>query len=255
MTRLEGSVALVVGGAGGIGASVAHALAAEHAVVVVVDLDEDRAAAVAAELPPSRQPHESAALDVSDPQAVDALVDELVGRRGRLDVLVCSAGTCRVRPILELDPEEVREMWEVHALGTFLCIRAAARHMRARRYGRVVVLVSGPGGYGASALTGHYQAAKSAQTSIARSMALELGPDGITVNCVSPGLVETDLWENLDADYRALGTSSKAVIESRLADRTSYPLGRSVRPDEVAHLVVFLALAESGAINGEVIDL
>jgi 3-oxoacyl-[acyl-carrier protein] reductase len=255
MSRLDGRIALVVGGAGGIGASVAHALAVERAVVAVADLDDAAAAAVAAELPSSAGPHEGAGLDVTDADAVDALVDELVERHGRLDVLVCSAGGCRVRPILELDPDDVRAMWEVHALGTFLCIRAAARHMRAQRYGRVVAVVSGPGGYGSSVLTGHYQAAKSAQTSIARSMALELGPDGVTVNCVSPGLVETGLWERLDADYRALGTSAQAVIEDRLADRTSYPLGRSVRPDEVAHLVVFLALAESGAINGEVIDL
>jgi NAD(P)-dependent dehydrogenase (short-subunit alcohol dehydrogenase family) len=253
--RLAGQVALVTGGASGIGRAVAHAFAGEGAAVVVCDLDAARAAAVAEEIEALGGSADAVSADVSVAAEVTAAVDGAVARRGRLDLLVASAGFCRARPFLELEEADVRRLWEVHALGSFLVGQAAARHMVQAGYGRIVYVVSGPGGYGASPVTSAYQSAKSAQTSFARSMALALAEHGITVNCVSPGLVETPLWDALDADWRALGTSSRDVIAGRLADRSSYPLGRSVTPDEVARAVLFLALPDSGALNGEILNI
>jgi NAD(P)-dependent dehydrogenase (short-subunit alcohol dehydrogenase family) len=253
VSRLDGQAAIVTGAGSGIGKAIAAALAAEGATVAVADLDGDRAAEAAAEI--GERAH-SVRADVTSAEEVDALVREVVARHGRIDVLVNNAGYCQVKPFLELTEDEVRRMWEVHALGTFLCSRAALPHMLARRYGRILNVVSGDGGYGASPWTSHYQAAKSAQTSLGRSMAAAFGAEGVTVNCVSPGLVVTPLWDGIDADYRAtFGRTAAQEIEERLADRQSYPLGRAVEPAEVARLVVFLALPESAALNGEVINL
>jgi NAD(P)-dependent dehydrogenase (short-subunit alcohol dehydrogenase family) len=250
---LDGRVAIVTGGGSGIGRAIALRLAAEGATVVIGDVDEAGAA-------------ESAALagvrvhavraDVTEADDVAALVDGTAERLGRLDVLVNNAGICRVAPLASLTASDLEEMWRVHTLGTFLCSQAAARHMAAAGFGRIVNVVSGPGGYGASATTAHYQAAKSAQTSLGRSMALAFAANGITVNSVSPGTVVTPLWDRMDADYRRhLGRSAEEEIAARLADRSSFPLGRAPTPDEVADLVVFLALPTSGAITGAVVDI
>jgi NAD(P)-dependent dehydrogenase (short-subunit alcohol dehydrogenase family) len=242
VSELAGQVAVVTGGASGIGRAIAAGLTEAGAVVVVADL--------AATGP------EGARTDVSDAEEVDRLVRDVLERHGRVDVLVNCAGICSVRPFLELTEEDLRRMWEVHALGTFLCSRAVVPAMRERGYGRIVNIVSGPAGYGASPWTAHYQAAKSAQTSLSRSMALALGADGITVNCVSPGLVVTALWDGLDEDYRrTFGHGADEEIARRVADAGSYPLGRAVEPEEVARVVVFLALPASAAITGEVITL
>jgi NAD(P)-dependent dehydrogenase (short-subunit alcohol dehydrogenase family) len=256
VTRLAGQAAIVTGGGSGIGRAVCAALALEGAHVVVADLDEAGARTTEAEVAAAGGDALAEPVDVTSAADVEAVVARTAARQGRIDVLVCCAGICRVRPLLELEEAELLEMWRVHALGTFLAAKAAAARMLERRYGRIVALVSGPGGYGASAWTAHYQSAKSAQTSLARSLALSLAPHGITVNCVSPGLVVTPLWERMDADFRsALGKSAQQEIADRLADRSSHPLGRAVEPDEVARTVVFLCLPGSGALNGEVLNL
>jgi NAD(P)-dependent dehydrogenase (short-subunit alcohol dehydrogenase family) len=254
--RLAEQVAIVTGAASGIGRAVAQALARDGAAVVGADLDLDGARETAAAIESADGRAEAVRADVTSASDVAALVEGVVDRYGRLDVLVNNAGTCQVKPLMDLSDDDVRRMWDVHALGSFRCAQAAARAMLPRGHGRIVNVVSGPGGYGASATTAHYQAAKSAQTSFARSMALALGAEGITVNCVSPGLVLTALWDKLDDDLRStLGKSASDAIAERLEDRESFPLGRPVSADEVADAIVFLALPGSGAINGEVINL
>jgi meso-butanediol dehydrogenase/(S,S)-butanediol dehydrogenase/diacetyl reductase len=249
---LEGRVAIVTGGGSGIGRAVAHGLADAGAWVVVADLDDRAAALVAAGLPAA----EARRTDVREPADVDALVQATLEQHERIDVLVNNAGYCRVRPLLELSPDEVADMWRVHALGTLLCSQAVAPAMIAAGFGRIVNITSGPGGYGASATTAHYQAAKSAQTSFGRSLALALGPHGITVNSISPGTVATPLWDRMDADLRATtGRGSDEELAARAADPTGYPGGRLPEPADVARLVVFLADPASSAITGEVVAL
>jgi NAD(P)-dependent dehydrogenase (short-subunit alcohol dehydrogenase family) len=256
VSRLLERVAIVTGGGSGIGRAIAQLLAAEGATVVVGDVDEAGAAETAALVGAGGGTAEAVRADVSDAEDVASLVDGAAERHGRVDVLVNNAGICRVVPFRLLTASDLETMWRVHALGTFFCSQAAARHMVAAGYGRIVNVVSGPGGYGASTVTAHYQAAKSAQTSLGRSLALALAADGVTVNSVSPGTVVTPLWERMDADYRRhLGRSSEDEIAARLADRGSFPLGRAPTPEEIADLVVFLALPTSGAITGVVVDV
>jgi meso-butanediol dehydrogenase / (S,S)-butanediol dehydrogenase / diacetyl reductase len=190
---------------------------------------------------------------VRDASAIEALVATLVEQHGRLDVAVNCAGYVTLRPVLEVTAQEAEDQWRVHALGTLLLCQAAARPMLAAGYGRIVNIVSGPGGYGVSTTTAHYQAAKSAQTSFTRSLALALGPHGVTVNAVSPGTVATPLWDGLDEALRAQGSSTAEVLAERASGET--PLGRLPTAAEVADLVRYLVLPTSGAITGEVLSL
>ena len=255
MTRLDGQTAIVTGAGSGIGLAVARALAGEGATVVVNDLVGERAEAACRGIVEAGGRAVAVAGDIADADDAARLVAEAHSLDGRIDVLVNNAGMCSFRAFLEVEPNELAEMWRVHALGTFLVSRAAARHMIERRYGRIVSIVSGDG-FGASAFTSHYQAAKAAQTSLTRSMAIALGRHGITANCVSPALVETPLWAGLDEDLRReLGRSTREEIEARLADLDSMPVGRTTTPEEVAGLVLFLALPATATVTGRVIGV
>jgi NAD(P)-dependent dehydrogenase (short-subunit alcohol dehydrogenase family) len=256
VSRLAGRAAIVTGGGSGIGRAIALGLAAEGATVAIGDIDEGGARETVALVEAGGGTATALRADVTDAADAARLVDATFEARGRVDILINNAGICRVAPLALLTAADLEAMWRVHALGTFLCSQAAARHMAAAKFGRIVNVVSGPGGYGASALTAHYQAAKSAQTSLGRSMALAFAGDGITVNSVSPGTVVTPLWDRMDEDYREhLGRSAEDEIAARLADPASFPLGRPPTPVEIADLVTYLALPTSGAITGAVIDV
>ena len=187
---------------------------------------------------------------------VDAAVAAVLARHGRLDVLVNNAGYCRVRPLLDLAVDEVTDMWRVHALGTLLCSQAAARPMIEAGFGRIVNVTSGPGGYGASATTSHYQAAKSAQTSFGRSLALALGPHGVTVNSSLPR----------HRRHAALGADGRRPAGGRGPQRprgagrprhrrVELPAGPPADGEEVARWCCSWRCQPSGAITGEVLAL
>jgi meso-butanediol dehydrogenase / (S,S)-butanediol dehydrogenase / diacetyl reductase len=250
--RLTRRVALITGGASGIGRAISLAFGAEGAAVVIGDLDEAGARRVADDIVGAGGRASAIRVDVTQSTEVGEFVQHAIDRFGRADVLVNNAGYCQVKPILEITDEELDRMYAVHVRGTFLCSQVVARTMIANRHGRIINIVSG-GGSGASPMTSHYQSAKAAQASLGRSMALAFGQYGITVNNVSPGLVQTPLWEKLDADYqRSLGKTAAQEIAERNARN---PLGRSIDADEIARVVIFLALDESAAINGQVINV
>jgi NAD(P)-dependent dehydrogenase (short-subunit alcohol dehydrogenase family) len=249
---LSHRVAIVTGGASGIGQAVALALAAAGAAVVIGDLDEAGARRVADEIASGRGRADAIRVDVGRDEDAGALVERAIERFGQVDILVNNAGYCQVKPILEITPDEFDRMYAVHARGTFLCSQAAARAMLPRRHGRIINIVSG-GGQGASAWTSHYQSAKAAQASIGRAMALAFGEHGITVNNVSPGLVVTPLWRALEPDYQHThGKSAEQEIVERLERN---PLHRPIESQEIARVVVFLALDESAAITGQVVNV
>ena len=256
---LDGSVALVTGAGSGLGAAIARRLAADGAVVVVNDLRPDAAAAVAEEVG-----GEVAPFDVTDSGAFDAAVDDVVTRRGGLDIVVNNAGVVNDRPdVMERSmaalmtrlgggtPEPVRalstlddDLWDrmikVHLYGTFHGVRAALRHMEPARAGAIVNVASIYGLRGAPA-TPEYAAAKHGIVGLTRSVGLEVAPLGIRVNAVAPGFVDTPL---LDPLKDALGFIQQQI-----------PSGRLGRPEEVAELVRFLAGPESSYCFGEVLTL
>jgi 3-oxoacyl-[acyl-carrier protein] reductase len=238
--RQEGRVAVVTGGAGGIGAATARRLAEDGAAVAVLDLDEAAAEAVAKELP-----HGGIGLrcDITDPAAVAAAVDAVVERFGRIDVLVNNAGLLRVTGVLDVPADEWATVLAVNLTGPFTVTQVVARVMREAGYGRITFLSSlaalgNPG-------NAHYAAAKAGVAGLARTIALELGAFGVTCNVVAPGSVVTDM---LRRGLRAKGRSF-AEFEAGAAERVA--VARLGQPEDIAAAVAFFSLPESGFVTGQ----
>lgn len=235
-TGLTGRIALVTGGAGGIGRSICDALAARGATVVVADLARDATAVTAAALGAA---HPAVAhplvLDVTDPGSRSAAID-FCAELGGVDVLVNCAGVLRDARIDTLDAALFRRLLEINLLGPLALTRLAAPGMAARGGGAVVNLASRAwlGTFGSTA----YSTAKGGLVGATRSLALELGPARITVNAVAPGFVETPMTDGLPPDIRR-----------RTLD--AIPVGRAGRPDDVAAAVAYLA--EAPYVTGQVL--
>jgi NAD(P)-dependent dehydrogenase (short-subunit alcohol dehydrogenase family) len=234
LTDLRDAVAVVAGGANGIGAACADLLAACGAQVVVLDREEAPALPQGAEVIP---------LDVTDETAVDAAMARVVHRHGRLDVLVASAGIAIRRPATELSLADWQKVVDVNLTGVFLCARSAARHMIAGGGGSIVTVASVLGVVGGGVYPNvSYQAAKGGVVNLTRALALEWAPHGIRVNAVAPTYVSTRLTAGLVADPEVL-----REIESRT------PLGRLAEAGEVADAVLFLAGRGSSMVTGHVL--
>ncbi|MBP2364380.1 GolD/DthD family dehydrogenase [Pseudonocardia parietis] len=225
MFDLTDRVALVTGAASGIGAEVAVALTGQGARVAGADLTDVTGCASAHRV------------DVADPDAVDACVREVVDRHGRLDILVNSAGIALLDPALELGIEAWRRTLDVNLTGSWLMAQAAGRVMVEQGYGRIVNLASQAA---SSGLEKHaaYCASKAGINGLTRTLAVEWGPHGVTVNAVSPTVVLTELgrraWDNPAGE----------------AHRGEIPARRFAEPSEIAAAVVYLASAEAAMVNG-----
>ena len=234
--RFRGSVALVVGGGSGIGAAVARRVAAEGATTVVVDVDADHAAAVAASIEGAT----SHALDVADPAAVDALVAAVVAEHGRIDVVVNTAGVDDPvaknsireaheagRPVdvlRELDDPRWRRVMAINLDGTFHVLRAVARVMVAQRSG-AIVLIGSSAAFDTLVGYPHYAASKAGVHALAQAAAKELAPHGVRVNVVAPGPVNTPMAGRTPASVREALAATGAVgfaSAEELADNILY---------------------------------
>ncbi|MFI9535927.1 3-hydroxybutyrate dehydrogenase [Nocardia fusca] len=236
MTDLAGRNALVTGGASGIGAACARALAARGATVTVADIDAAGAAAVAEELG-----GESWAVDLLDVAALEGL--EL-----RTDILVNNAGVQYISPIQEFAPQRFRDLLTLMVEAPFLLVRAALPHMYRQGWGRIVN-ISSVHGLRASPYKVAYVTAKHGLEGLSKVTALEGGPHGVTSNCVNPGYVRTPLVdEQIAAQAAAHGIPEQEVLEKVLL--TESAIKRLVEADEVAALVSWLAAPEAGMVTG-----
>lgn len=231
---LQGDVALITGGASGIGAAIARGYAAKGAKVAVVDLQGDAAAALAHELGPE---HRGFSCNVSDPASVDAMVAEVVGAFGRIDILVNSAGVARLAPAAEISFDDWKLTLDVNLTGTFLTSQRVSRHMMDAGYGKIINLASQAA---TVAIRDHiaYCATKFGVLGLTKVMALEWGPFGINVNSISPTVVLTELGRKAWAGPK--GDAHKAQI----------PKGRFAEPEEIAAAAIFLASRGADMING-----
>lgn len=236
---LAGLRALVTGGTRGIGHAIAVALAGAGATVTVTWASNERDAATAAEtLAACGGAHAVRRCDVRDPAAVAGLFTELK-TGGGVDVLVNNAAITRNAHLMMLSDEAWQDVLTTNLTGPFLCVRAALRGMIAKRFGRVVNVIS-PAGLVGKAGAANYAASKGGLLSMTRSLAREVARFGITVNAVCPGIVETPMLETLPAHVR---TEMLGQI----------PVGRPGTPDEIAHAVVFLSSAAASYITGAVL--
>jgi 3-oxoacyl-[acyl-carrier protein] reductase len=246
MAGLDGRVALVTGGARGIGAATALRLATEGADVAVVDLDGSAAAATAAAIAQETGRRVlGLAADVADAEQVTAAVDRTAEELGSLGVLVNNAGITRDNLLFKMSEDDWDTVMAVHLRGFFLASRAAQRHMVAARWGRIISLssVSALGNRGQV----NYSAAKAGLQGATRTLAIELGPFGITANAVAPGFVVTEMTAAL---AERLGSTLEKFTEERAAIT---PVRRAGTPEDIAAVIAFLAGDEASFITGQTI--
>jgi NAD(P)-dependent dehydrogenase (short-subunit alcohol dehydrogenase family) len=237
---LAGRVALVTGAARGLGRAAAERLLAGGACVGLNVRRPEQVEALAGVLG-----GRAMALlgDVASADAVQAMVERLVERFGRLDILVNNAAAAYSTRFERISEAEWRRAVDVNLTAAFLCIQAAAPAMKANRYGRVINL-SSTAGKSVSTLGGaHYTASKAGLLGLTRAAAKELGPHGITVNAVCPGLIDTEL------------TREHATPEQLAAYARTFPVQRLGTAAEVAELICFLASEHAGYITGAAIDI
>ncbi len=236
---LEGKVALVTGGGSGIGRGAADRLAAAGAAVAIADIDAARLDRAAAQMRAAGHPAFATAVDVSQEGSVRTMVERTLERFGRLDVLVNNAGIYPTSPIAEMTAAEWDRVMAVNLRGPFLCTREAARAMRRGGRGGAIINVSSIESMHPSFVgMAHYGASKGGLNMLTRSAALEFAPDGICVNAICPGGVETE------GTRPALEAGLRETLVPRI------PLGRVAVPEDIAGAVVFLAGRAARYITG-----
>lgn len=236
---LEGRTALVTGAGSGIGAAIARRFAQEGAAVAINYLGHgDEARALEAEVSKGGGNAIAIEADVSDRAAVEAMTAEVVERLGALDVLVANAGVEERQPLLEIDDENWNRTVAVNLTGPFLCLQAAARHMRAAGGGTVVNVSSIHEDYPFPEYT-PYAAAKGGLQMLMRNAAVELAPSGIRVNNIAPGAIATPINQATLDDP-----------EKQRQLREVVPMERMGTPEEVAEVAVFLASRRSSYVTG-----
>lgn len=237
---MHGQVALVTGASRGIGAAIAHELAARGMKVVGTATTDDGAARITAALSQYADCR-GVRLDVNDPKAGEALVDALVKENGGLQVLVNNAGITRDNLSMRMKDEEWDAVLDTNLKAVFRMSRAVMRTMMKQRYGRIVNITSVVGSSGNPGQA-NYAAAKAGVAGMTRALARELGSRGITVNCVAPGFIETDMTAALPEDQQ------KALLGQ-------IPLGHLGKPGDVAHAVAWLASPQAGYVTGQEIQV
>ena len=230
MGKLDGRVAIVTGGARGQGAAEAARFAEEGAVVVITDVLTDEGEKTAAEIGGTFVAH-----DVTDPAQWDALVTQVVDEHGRLDILINNAGILRWERMTDTSFESWNEVIAVNQTGVFLGMRAVSAPMIEQGSGSIVNISSVGGLRGASACFA-YAATKWAVRGMTKGAAIELGPHGIKVNSIHPGIIDTPMMGGTDLDH--------------LADRIGVPLQRYAQPEEVAQLALWLVSDDNSYSTG-----
>ena len=232
-------VAVITGASGGIGAAVARRLAAQGSYVVLgYCRSREKAESLCRELREAGGEAVSFRADLTKAEEAKALIDFAVQQYGHLDILVNNAGISQIKLFTDITPEEWRQMFAANVDGIYHCCRAAVPYLVQQHSGTIINVSSIWGLCGASCEV-HYSASKAAVIGFTQALAKELAPSGITVNCVAPGVIDTDMMAAFTAEDKAA-----------LAEET--PVGRLGSADEVAKLLVFLAGEDAGYITGQV---
>ena len=245
MGRLEGRVAFITGASRGIGAATALRMAEEGAQVVLADIDTEGCKHVSAELDRLGSEGLIVACNVADSAMVQDAIDKAANHFGRLDILVNNAGVVRDNLLFKMSEDDWDMVLNVHLKGAFLCSRAAQKYMVQQKYGRIVSLssTSALGNRGQA----NYSAAKAGLQGFTRTLAVELGQFGITVNAVAPGFIDTEMTRTTS---RRMGFDP----DERIAEAAKIiPVRRVGQPRDVANVICFLSSDEAGFVSGQII--
>ena len=253
--RLDGKAAIVTGGGSGIGRAISLRFAQEGASVVVADLNEDAARAVAGEITGAGGDRRAAAVavDVRDQAQVQRMVDTAVERFGGVDILVNNAGVGKILPFFETTESDWDLMFDVNCKGLLWCSQAVARRMIEQGRGGKIVNLASQAGRRGEALVLAYCASKACVISMTQSMALALAPPKITVNGLAPGIVDTPFWDEVDRQVAKL--LDMEIGEPKRTFTAQIPLGRIEQPEDVAAAAVFLASADADYITQQTLNV
>ncbi len=236
--RLQGKVAVVTGGAQGLGRAIILGMAREGAKVVVADLQADKAKSVAEEARALGAEALALEVNVASEPSVQRLAEETFKRFGAVDILVNDAGVYLRSPVVSKSEEDWDRTLDINLGGNFLCARAFAPAMRKQRSGRIISIASSIAHTGAKEFA-DYAASKAAIIGFVKALARELGPDGITVNAICPGSANTDMPRRHRSE------------EEVMARLRATPLGHVLEPEDIAGSVLFLASDAASYITGQ----
>jgi NAD(P)-dependent dehydrogenase (short-subunit alcohol dehydrogenase family) len=243
MSNLAGRVVLITGAAGGLGQALASRFAAEGCSLALLDCNVSAVEQLAEQLTQAGHQALACPADVAKRGEIVAAVGRVVDRYGRIDVLVNNAAISKTKPMLELDEADWDEMLNINVKGVYFALQAVCAHMP--RGGSIVNIASVAGRVGRPTLL-HYAASKAAVISMTRSAAAGLASQGIRVNAVAPGMIDTDMFHRLQQSWGGNGTPTPGAQTL---------MGRPAVPDEVASTVLFLASDASAYTTGQTINV
>lgn len=238
---MEGRVALVTGASRGIGQAILHALGRTGAIVVGTATSESGAAAITQALGDAGLQGRGMLLDVTDAPQVEATIEQILESFGHIDVLVNNAGITRDNLLMRMKDVEWNDILDTNLSSVFRLSRAVLRPMMKARHGRIISIASVVGAAGNAGQT-NYAAAKAGMIGFSKSLAQEVGSRGITVNCVAPGFIDTDMT-------RALPEAARNKLLERI------PLGKLGTAEDIAQAVVFLASDAAGYVTGSTLHV
>ena len=245
MLDFTNQVVLVTGAGSpkGIGRTIAQTFGKQGAKVVICDINQAGCDANVEEMKKKGIEAAGYAANLTDPDAVKELVNKIVEKYGRIDVLVNNAGISQKVTVADMTLDDIKRIFSVNMFGLFLITQAVCEVMKKQKYGRIVHLSSVSGKRGGGVFGGaHYSASKAAVLGFSKNLAREVSQYGITTNCVCPGLINTEIWKSMPKEQ------ADAVI-------AGIPMGRPGETQEVANAIVFLASKEASYITGEEIDI
>ncbi len=240
--RLQNKVAVITGGAQGLGKAIALGMGREGAKVVVADLQADKAKSVAGELASHGAEALGVEVNVASEISVKKLAEEALSGFGRVDILVNDAGVYLKSPVVSKSEEDWDKTMDINLGGNFLCARAFVPTMRAQKSGRIISIASSIAHTGAREFA-DYAASKAAIIGFVKALARELGPDGITVNAICPGSANTDM-------PRRHRTEDEVMARLRAT-----PLGHVLQPEDIAGPILFLASDAAAYITGQTYNI
>lgn len=242
MADLSNKVAVITGGARGIGRAIAETLAQRGAEVMIGDLKEDAVKATAAEIASATNRRIiGSVVNVADSASVKEFIEGAIKEFGRVDILVNNAGITRDNLIVRISDEDWDLVLDINLKGAFNCCRAVARQMMKQRYGRIVNITS-VAGLAGNAGQANYASSKAGLVGLTKSLAKELGSRNITVNAIAPGFVTTALTDVLPQEFKEMALKMT-------------PLGRFGMPEDIARAVAFLVSDDAAFITGQVLSI